>query len=49
MGPSVKSVSYMWDSIAKEKSGLKKCLKITSIKGGGSPTLNGKIHPKFPF
>ena len=33
----------------KRKKWVKKCLKITSIKGGGSPTLNGKIHPKFPF
>ena len=30
--PSVKSVSYMWDSIAKEKSGIKKCLEICAIR-----------------
>ena len=34
MGPSVKSVSYMLDSIAKDKSGVKKYLEIISIKGG---------------
>ena len=47
MGPSVKSVSYMLDSIAKDKSGVKKYLEIISIKGG--PTPNEKIHLKFPF
>ena len=36
MGPSVKSVSYMLDSIAKEKKWGKKCLEICAIKGGGS-------------
>ena len=25
----------MWESIAKEKSGIKKCLEICAIKGGG--------------
>ena len=52
MGPSVKSVSYMLDSIAKDKSGVKKYLEIISIKGGGGgggPTPNEKIHLKFPF
>ena len=34
MGPSVKSISYSKDSI-EEKSGVKKCLEIMSIKGGG--------------
>ena len=48
MGPSVKSVSYMLESIAKDKSGVKKYLEIISIKGGG-PTPNEKIHLKFPF
>ena len=36
MGPSIKFVSYMLDSIAKDKSGVKKYLEIISIKGGGS-------------
>ena len=27
----------------------KKWMEIMSIKGGGSPTLNGKFHFKFPF
>ena len=35
MGPSLKSVSSMLDSIAKDKSGVKKYLEIMSIKGGG--------------
>ena len=35
MGPSVKFVSYMQDSIAKEKKQAKKCLEICVIKGGG--------------
>ena len=50
MGPSVKSVSYMLDSIAKEKKWGKKCLEICAIKGGGGGwTPNGKCHLKFPF
>ena len=32
----------------KKKSGVKKCLEICAIKGGG-PTPNGKNHLKFPF
>ena len=39
----------MQDSIAIEKEWGKKCLEIMSIKGGGGPTPNGKIHLKFPF
>ena len=34
MGPSIKSVSYMSDSIAKEKKWGKKCLEIVTIRGG---------------
>ena len=32
----------------KKKSGVKKCLEICAIKGGGR-TPNGKCHLKFPF
>ena len=35
MGPSIKSVSYMSDSIAKEKKWGKKLIEICAIKGGG--------------
>ena len=48
MGPSVKSVSYMLDSIAKEKKWGKKMSGNFAIKGGGR-TPNGKYHLKFPF
>ena len=34
----------------KKKSGVKKCLEICAIKGGGAGrTPNGKYHLKFPF
>ena len=33
----------------KKKSGVKKCLEICAIKGGGGRTPNGKCHLKFPF
>ena len=41
----------MLDSIAKEKSWVKKCLEIFAIKGGGEggSTPSGKYHLKFPF
>ena len=37
--------------LQKKKSGVKKCLEIMTIKGGGEggPTPNGENHPKFPF
>ena len=35
--------------LQKKKIGVKKCLEIMSIKGGGGPTPNRKIHLKFPF
>ena len=31
----------------KKKSGVKKCLEILPLRGGGGP--NGKCHLKFPF
>ena len=44
--PSVKSVSYMWDSIAKEKKGGKKWVENNAIKRegkGGGRKPNGKV------
>ena len=36
--------------LQKKKSGVKKCLEICAIKGGGGgSTPNGKNHLKFPF
>ena len=35
--------------LQKKKSGVKKCLEILAISGGGGPTPNGKNHLKFPF
>ena len=49
MGPSIKSVSYMSDSIAKEKKWGKKMSGILCHEFGGGPTPNGKCHFKFPF
>ena len=46
---SVKSVSYMQDSVAKEKKWGKKMSGNFAIKGGGGRTPNGKCHLKFPF
>ena len=40
---------YVGVNCKRKKSGVKKCLEIMSIKGGGVPTPNGKIHLKFPF
>ena len=45
MGPTVKSVSYLWIHLKKKKSGVKKCLEICAM-GGRGPTLNGKCHFK---
>ena len=33
----------------KKKSGVKKCLEILPLRGGGGRTPNGKCHLKFPF
>ena len=33
----------------KKKSGVKKCLEIRTIKGGGGPTPNGKNILNFHF
>ena len=35
--------------LQKKKSGVKKCLEIMAIGGGGGSTPYGKNHLKFPF
>ena len=46
---SVKSVSYMWDLSVREKSGVKKCLEICAIKGGGGGHLMANAILNFHF